>query len=52
MTDAGEEEQQNLESMLPVMQMPLLRPSMIITEEGTLILETLSLRDHKNVEVK
>ena len=52
MTDAGEEDQQNLEIMLPVMQMPLLQPSLIITEEASLIPETLSLRDHKNVEVK
>jgi hypothetical protein len=51
-TDTGDEEQiQNIESMLPVMLMPL-QPSLVITEEPTLIQETLSLHDHKKIEVK
>jgi hypothetical protein len=37
--------------MLPVMLMPL-QPSLVITEEGTLVQDTLSLHDHKKIEVK
>jgi hypothetical protein len=51
-TDHGEEDQ-IIDNMLPIMHMPhLLQPSLAITEEGSLIPETLSLKDHKNVEVK
>lgn len=42
----------NIDNMLPpVMLMPL-QPSLVITEEPTLIQETLSLHDHKKIEVK
>ena len=37
--------------MLPAMLMPL-QPSLVITEEPTLNQETLSLHDHKKIEVK
>lgn len=57
-TDTGcdEDHQQqmhNIDNMLPagVMLMPL-QPSLVITEEPTLIQETLSLHDHKKIEVK
>ena len=48
-TDQGEEDQ-NIENMLPIM--PFLQPSLVITEEASLVPETLSLKDHKNIEVR